>query len=629
MRVWAFVAFAAISITVSGAAQAPAPPAQGPPPQGPRQGGPGPGAFGAPPLPPGQAAYDRDCASCHSEADSGAPTRNALRAMTPEAILNALVNGKMQRQGSTMSEADRRAVSEFLAGRALGSTVASATSSKCKASPAMSDPARGASWNGWGNGTSNARYARNGGLTAADLPKLKLKWAFGYANVNAARAQPAYAGGRLFAASENAEVHALDPRTGCTHWTFVANGGVRTALSIGPYKTGGRSGNAVYFGDMKANVYAVDANTGQQIWIRKVDAHPSAAITGAPTVHNGRVYVPVQGLSEEGQGGRGGYQCCTFRGSVSALDANTGAVVWKTYTIDEPKPRDKNQAGVQMWGPAGGGIWAAPTVDPQRGFVYVATGNGYADPAQKTTDAVIALDMKTGAIKWVNQTTPNDNWTMGCRATNPDNPACPATLGPDHDFSASPSLVRAGGRDLLVLPQKSGVTYALDPDNEGKLVWQQRIGRGSGLGGQWGAAADEQNAYVGVSDLQTQTPGGLRALNLATGEIVWSMEPQTRLCNTAQPSCRAAQGGAVTVIPGAVLSGSLDGGMRAYSTKDGSILWLFDTNRSFDTVNGVMATGGGIEGPGAVVANGMLFFNAGYGGVLNRPGNVLLAFGMD
>ena len=300
MRVWAFVAFAAISITVSGAAQAPAPPAQGPPPQAPRQGGPGPGAFGAPPLPAGQVAYERDCASCHSDASSSAPTRNTLRSMTPEAILNALVNGKMQQQGSTMSDADRRAVSEFLAGRALGSTAASTASSKCKTSPAMSDPARGASWNGWGNGTSNARYARNGGLTAADLPKLKLKWAFGYANVNAARAQPAYAGGRLFAASENAEVHALDPRTGCTHWTFVANGGIRTALSIGPYKNAGRSGNAVYFGDMKANVYAVDANTGQQIWVRKVDAHPSAAITGAPTVHNGRVYVPVQGLNEEG-----------------------------------------------------------------------------------------------------------------------------------------------------------------------------------------------------------------------------------------------------------------------------------------------------------------------------------------
>ena len=625
MRFWAFIAFAAIAISASGAAQ-------GPPPGGARQGGgpggPPPGAFGAPPAPPGQATYDRACASCHSEADTGAPTRNALRAMTPEAILNALVNGKMQQQGSALSDADRRAVSEFLAARPLGATPASTAASKCATSPAMTDPSRGASWNGWGNGSTNARYAKDGGVTAADLPRLKLKWAFGYANINAARAQPAYAGGRLFVASENAEVHALDPKTGCTHWTFVANGGIRSALMVGPYKTAGRSGFAVYFGDMKAYTYAVDANTGQQLWVRKVDNHPAASITGAVTVSAGRVYVPVQGLSEEGQGGRAGYQCCTFRGSVSALDASTGAVIWKTYTVEESKPRAKNKDGVQMYGPAGGGIWSAPTVDPQRGFVYVATGNGYAEPAQKTTDAVIALDMKSGAVKWVNQVTPNDLWTMGCRPENPDNPSCPATLGPDFDFSASPALTRFNGRDMLVVPQKSGMTFALDPDNEGKLLWQQRTGRGSGFGGQWGAAADDQNAYVGVGDLQSPTPGGLRALKLGTGEVAWSMEPPERLCTTSK-SCRAGQGGAVTVIPGAVLSGSLDGGMRAYSTKDGSILWTFDTNRPFDTVNGVMATGGGIEGPGAIVANGMVFFNSGYGGVLNRPGNVLLAFGID
>ena len=552
-----------------------------------------------------------------------------LRAMSPEAILNALTNGKMQVQGSSLTDAERRAVAEFLASRALGSEpVATATAAKCTSSPPMRDPAATPGWNGWGNGATSTRYAPNGGLTANDLPKLTLKWAFGYANVQAARAQPTLAGGRLFAASENSEVHALDPKTGCTYWTYKAAAGVRTALSVAPYKNGARSGYAVYFGDGRANVYAVDANTGEEIWVRKVDDHPAAAITGAPTVHANRVYVPVQGLNEEGTGGRGGYQCCTFRGSLSALDANTGAVIWKTYMVDEPKPRAKNKDGVQMWGPAGAGIWAAPTVDAKRNMVYVATGNTYADPPQKMANAVVALDINTGAVKWVNQTTPNDSWTMGCAPKNPDNPACPETLGPDYDFSASPALATVNGRDLLVLPQKSGIAFAMDPDDEGKIVWQTRIGQGSGLGGQWGAAVDEQNAYIGVSDLQTQNPGGMRALRLATGEIVWSKEPQPKLCGDAR-TCRAAQGGAVTVIPGAVLSGSLDGGMRAYSTQDGSIIWMFDTNRAFETVNGVKASGGGIEGPGAIVGDGMLFFNSGYGGILGRPGNVLLAFGLD
>ena len=165
-------------------------------------------------------------------------------------------------------------------------------------------PATGPSWNGWGNGVNNARYAKTGGLTAADLPRLKLKWAFGYAGVDSARAQPALAGGRLFVASENAEIHALDPKTGCTHWTVRARMGVRTALSVGPYRTPGASGYAVFFGDGRANVYALDANTGRELWVRKVDDHRFAAITGAPTYHNGRLYVGVQGLNEEGQGGR-------------------------------------------------------------------------------------------------------------------------------------------------------------------------------------------------------------------------------------------------------------------------------------------------------------------------------------
>ncbi len=592
---------------------------------------PAPAASQAPAAPggaAGAAVYDRACAGCHATSGSGAPTRDILRTLTPEAIHNALVNGKMQQQGSFLSDAERRAVAEFIAERPFGAAPAATTATRCTSSPPMSDPARGPSWNGWGNGITNTRYAKDGGLTAADLPKLTLKWAFGYANVQAARAQPAVAGGRLFAASENSEVHALDPRTGCTHWTYKAAAGVRTALTVAPYKTPGRSGYAVYFGDGRANVYAVDANTGEQIWMRKVDDHASAAITGAPIVHDGRVFVPVQGLNEEGQGGRGGYQCCTFRGSLSALDANTGAVLWKTYMVDEPKPRAQNKAGVQMWGPAGGGIWAAPTVDARRNMVYVATGNGYADPPQKMTNAVVALDINTGAVKWVNQTTPNDNWTMGCQAKNPDNPACPATLGPDYDFSASPALATLNGRDLLITPQKSGIAFAMDPDDEGKIVWQQRIGQGSGLGGQWGASADETQAYVGVSDLQSMAPGGMRALNLATGAMAWSVPPPPALCGTAR-GCRQAQGGATTTIPGAVLSGSLDGGLRAYSTTDGSIIWTFDTNRPFETVNGVTASGGGIEGPGPIVAGGMLFVNSGYGGILNRPGNVLLAFGID
>ena len=580
----------------------------------------------------GAAVFKQSCATCHRDGQTEAPTPAALRQMSPEVIFNSLTLGRMIVQAISLTEPEQRAVSVFLAGKPFAPPSPPVVVNRCTTSPPMGDPSSPGGWNGWGNGPSNTRFqsAASGKLTATDLPKLKLKWAFGYSIVTSARAQPSLAGGRLFVASENSEVHALDPKTGCTHWTFKAQYGVRTAVSAGPYKSAtGASGYAVYFADSRTNVYAVDANTGQQLWVRKVDQHRSASITGAPTVHGGRVYVPVQGLNEEGQGGNPKYECCTFRGSVSALDANTGQVLWKSYTIDEPKPRGKNKDGVQQWGPAGAGIWASPTVDAKRNMVYVATGNNYADPSQRTSDAVIAFDMNSGTVKWVTQATPNDNWTMGCRPENPDNPNCPVKMGPDYDFSASPSLATVNGRDLLVLPQKSGMAYALDPDTEGQKVWEYRIGQGSGLGGQWGGAVDGQNAYFGVSDLLSQNPGGIRAVNLATGQMVWSVAPQTRLCDTSRPTCRASQGAAVTAIPGAVLSGSLDGGLRAYSATDGTILWTFDTNRAFETVNGVKANGGGLEGPGPIVADGMLFVNSGYGGFVGNPGNVLLAFGIE
>jgi polyvinyl alcohol dehydrogenase (cytochrome) len=595
---------------------------------------PGPPPGFPPPPQGGVGVFQRVCAQCHASpaADSKAPNPAALAAFAPDAIVNALTNGSMRLQGETLTEAERVQVAEFLTGRTVGSPSA-ANAGQCASRPPMSTPNAGPAWNGWGAGIANARFqpAKQGGLTAADVPKLTLKWAFGFPGVLSARAQPAVTGGRLFAASETGTVYALDAKTGCTYWTFRAQAGVRSAPNVGPYKTAsGSTRYAVYFGDSRANAYAVDAETGQQIWVRKMDDHPGAVVTGAPTLYDGRLYVPVAGIGEEGQGSRPGYECCTFRGSISALDATTGAVVWKTYSIaEEPKPRGKTKDGVQTWGPAGGGIWAAPTIDPKRNAIYIATGNGYSDPPQRTTDAVIALDLKTGKTKWVNQVLPGDVWMMGCQPENPDNPKCPAKQGPDYDFSASPLLTKsARGRDLLVLPQKSGMAYALDPDKDGALVWQYRIGQGSGLGGQWGAASDGQQAYFGVSDFLTQNPGGMHAVNLDTGARAWYTPPPPKLCGTSQ-QCNAAQGAAVTVIPGVVLSSSADGGLRAYSTKDGSIVWQFDTNREFQTVNGVKAKGGTMDGPGPVVAGGMVYVNSGYGGFVGRAGNVLLAFGIE
>jgi polyvinyl alcohol dehydrogenase (cytochrome) len=583
--------------------------------------------------PDGAAVFEKACASCHAKPgpDSRAPTREVLRSVSPEAIVTALTVGNMFRQGSELTDAERLAVAGFLAGRPVGTAPPPSIVGRCNATPpSLQASALDAGWNGWGAGAANTRFqpAAKAGLTAANAPRLKLKWAFGFAGVNSARSQPAVLGGRLFVASDNGDVYALDAKRGCTYWTYHAQAGIRTAVSVGPYKSAGANGFAVYFSDGSATAYAVDTNTGKEIWRRKVDDHPYARATGSVTLYQNRLYVPIAGVGEEGQGGQPRYECCKFRGSVTALDASTGAVIWKSYTItEEPKPRGKNANGVQTWGPAGAGVWGAPTVDPARRSVYITTGNNYSGPVTNTSDAIIAMDIETGKIRWSFQPTTNDVWTGGCRPTNPADSNCPETLGPDHDFSISPLLTKGpNGRDVIIALQKSGMAYAVDPD-KGTLVWQYKTSEGSGMGGQWGIAADNTQVYFGVNGPRN-TPGGMRATTIDSGQEVWSKPAEAPLCAKAR-GCSAAQGAALTAIPGIVFSGSQDGGVRAYSSKDGSIVWTFDTNKDFETVNGVTANGGAIDGPGPVVADGMVYVTSGYVSLIGRPGNVLLAFGVD
>ena len=502
----------------------------------------------------------------------------------------------------------------------------------CTASPPFPTLAPGTNWNGWGPDTRNTRFQPDtGGLTAGEVPNLELKWAFGIPDVTQSRAQPAVIGGRVFMGSMTGAVYALDAATGCTYWTYQAQAGVRTAISVGPVA----SGYAIYFADAEARAYAVNAQTGEEIWSYKVDDHPAARSTGSPTLFDGRLYVVTSGVSEETAAAMPDYECYTFRGSLTSLDAETGEVVWKTYTVPEPQPRGKSTSGAQLWGPAGVALWSAPTVDPARGMIYAASGNAYADPAPGTSDAIIAFSIATGEIEWINQVIPGgDIWILGCDAQSTggdenagDNPNCPEEVGPDHDFAASPGLITlADGRDLLVVTQKSGVGYALDPDREGAVIWEYRWGAGSPVGGVWGSTTDGERAYFAVADQFTPAPGGLHAVDVATGEGIWQRPPEPPLC-AAGPGCGPAQSAALTSIPGVVFSGSADGGMRAYAAETGEIVWTFDTNREFDTVNGVAANGGSMDGPGPVVAGGMLFITSGNGGIVGTPGNVLLAFG--
>ena len=597
-------------------------------------------------APDGEALFAQHCMACHLSPapDPEIPGREHLEQLDPDVVVAALTDGAMRIQGMPLTPAERVAIAEAVTHKRVAAKVAASDAGQCSAAASSGSSPE---WSGWSPDVRNMRFQRDaGGLTAANVPNLKLKWAFGVPNVTQSRSQPAVVDGKLYLASASGMVYALDPKTGCTYWAYKAQSGVRTAISVGPVgPKNAPTGTAIYFADAEARAYAVDARSGKELWTRKVDDHPAARATGAPTLYDGRLYVVLSGVSEESAAAMPDYECCKFRGSLTALDATTGALLWKTYTVDEPKPRGVSTTGKMLWGPAGAPIWSAPTIDAKRGLIYAATGNAYADPAPRTSDAIVAFDLKTGKIRWINQILP-DVWILGCSAPPPgiaapgrpasggaaappaNNPNCPRDVGPDFDFSASPALVTlANGRDLLVVTQKSGVGFALNPDKRGKLVWEYRWGRGSPVGGVWGLSTDGERAYFGVADQLSPAPGGLHAVDLVTGKRAWYTPPAAPVCAKG-PGCSAAQSAAVTSIPGVVLSGSADGAVRAYDSNTGAIIWTYDTNRDFDSPNGVKAHGGSIDGPGPVVADGMVYVTAGNAGFVGTAGNVLLAFGL-
>ncbi|MDR1989345.1 MAG: PQQ-binding-like beta-propeller repeat protein [Acidobacteriaceae bacterium] len=593
-------------------------------------------AFASAQATSGIALFEQRCATCHNNRtpENRAPDRVALSQRTPEQILEALTTGVMVANAAGLTDAQKRILAEQLALRPLGASSAgavSAMSNRC-APASMRDSTEGPRWSGWGADSANTRFqsAQAAGLAATDVPKLKLKWAFGFPNSTSGFSQPAVVGGRLFVGSDNGFVYALDAKSGCAYWSYQAQAGVRTAVSVGPIAGNPSARTAIYFGDLKGNVYAVNADSGDLVWTKRADPHPLTRITGAPTLDAGVLYVPLSSL-EEAAGSTPTYECCTFRGGVVAYDASTGREIWRTYAIpDTPKRLKKNSVGTQLWGPAGAAIWSSPTVDVKRGLVYVATGNAYDDPAAEMSDALLALDLKTGTLRWSKQVMPRDTYVIGCSPNDKVRDNCPEETGPDFDFGNSPILrTLPNGKSILTLGQKSGVAWGLDPDREGAIVWQRRVGKGSALGGmEWGSAADERLAYFPVADAQfgPAEAGGLYALRLESGAEVWHWRP-TNDCAPGQRNCLQAMSAAISVIPGVVFGGAITGMFRAFSADDGRVLWEFNTARAFDTVNGVAAKGGSLNGPGPVIVDGMLYTNSGYAYLgTGIAGNVLLAF---
>ncbi len=596
--------------------------------------------------PDGQALYESHCAKCHGGKSTRAARLEILHRLPAKFILHSLELGKMKFQGVLRSNEERRAISEWVTGKKLKpeSATDETVAGFCVDAPGEFLVEDGApQWNGWGVDAVNSRFqpTEHAGVSADQVPKLKVKWVFGLP-MDYQTSQPTVVGGRVFVGTMKGRVYSIDAKTGCLYWSMKPKSGVRSTLVIGQLPGSNPPRYVVYFGDSEARMYALDAGTGKELWQTRIDDHPMARITGTPKLHGNRLYVPITAL-EEAAGADADYECCTFRGTLVAMNPINGKTVWKTYTIpDAPAPYRKNRIGTQLWGPSGASVWSSPTLDLERGRMYVTTGDNYSDPASLTSDAMMAFDLRTGKFLWSQQFTPNDAFNIGCETADDTN--CPEADGPDLDFGSSSILAKLpNGKRVLLAGQKSGVVHAVDPDRDGEILWQQRIGKGGLIGGiQWGPAADAKTLYVALSDigvethkdedlgwtttLNTSVGGGMFAFDIETGEQKWYTPPPD--CGDRK-ACSPAQSAAISVIPGVVFSGSVDGHLRAYSTSDGTVVWDYNADQEYESTNGVKTRGGSFDGPGPTIVDGMVYVNSGYGYWGGMPGNALMAFSVD
>jgi polyvinyl alcohol dehydrogenase (cytochrome) len=594
------------------------------------------------PVHPGKAVYDRACASCHDHPGvTRAPAFEALKGMRYGTIHYELTEGKMQAQAAALSVAERASLIDFLVGRSVTDD-RWVDKMMCPASRPPMNLNVAPTVAGFGFEMRNHRHLsrQQAGLATADFHNLELAWALAFPNASTMRAQAAIVGSMVFLpVSDYGQLYAIDISTAmpCFRWVYKNDIPLRTGAAYGVLPGSGRK--VLIFGDVAPLVHMIDATTGEEIWHQSVRLTSLSNGTGTPFLYRDRVYVPLS-ASEINFGADPNHECCKTHGAVFALDAATGRVIWAAHTMQDAKPVRDRGDGKMLWGPSGAPIWNSPSIDEKRGRLYVGTGEATSEPAEPTTDAILAIDLATGAVRWRFQATKDDIFLTGCMS-NRNGLNCPKYgVFLDADFGASTVLVsRPGGRDIVLAGQKSSTLFALDPDT-GRVIWSRNFGPGSIAGGiHWGLAYDDTRVFAPVSVLPGRDgkpgPGqiaALHAVNVDTGKVEWSFIAQPD-CSGDRPlrvkNCAGGIGlsGAATVVDGAVVVGSLDGFLRAFDARTGKLLFQYDTAHDFDTLNGVPGKGGAIDNASIVAANGYVFVNSGYGLMAGQtPGNVFLAF---
>jgi polyvinyl alcohol dehydrogenase (cytochrome) len=599
-------------------------------------------AYGAEPPHPGSALYATHCAACHDQpTDVRTPDTASLRLMSGPALRAALTQGVMQPQAASIPRQQLMLLIDYLAAKESDSGEWLA-GMLCAPGERAVRLDQSVALSTFGVDLQNSRHmtAPQAGLTSAGLADLELAWAIGFPDTTSLRSAPVIIGRTMFyTPTQTNRLLALDVDAPCVKWVYDAGTALRTSLSYGTAGSDGRP--ALIFADQLGRVHAVDPRDGMRIWMVEGRHTPAGTITGTPVPYGNRIIVPVS-ASGVGRAADPTYECCAEHGAVVALDAATGRQLWTYHTMEDAQYTGRtNRLGVRMRGPSGAPIWSTPSIDAERGVVYATTGQNTSLPATDTSDAVLAIDLETGELRWGFQALANDVWNMSCRIpwerSGPNCPSPEESVLKDFDFGAGAVIVpRANGRDILLAGQKSGDVWALDSDT-GRLLWNTRFGQGTPLGGiHWGLAIDGERVFAPINDPDFDAPDyraepGMNALRIDTGEVLWR-QPVEPDCSDARrarfPRCHERYGlsAAPLVVDASVIAGTLDGRLFVYDAATGAVAFQYDTLRDFDTVNGVPGKGGSIDAHSLFAGAGMVFVGSGYASFGQAPGNVLLAF---
>lgn len=561
-----------------------------------------------------EALYVERCADCHDHPRNNIPPRASLGYRSPEMIVHALSQGSMSAMAAGLDESEIGDLALLLTGREPSAV-------RGRAGPACEVPLERvrigeADWPVVGRDLRNTRFQPRPGFHAGQVGSLTLQWAWAYPG--SASGPPVVADGVIFLASGLGEVIALDLDTGCEYWRHATGRGVRT-VTVGTPP--GRDSAIVLFGNDRGEVSALEAASGERLWQQRVEEHVLGRITSPPVLAGARVVVPVSSI-EDPLTHNPEHPCCTARGAVAVLAADSGELLWKTPTIPLPLRELPPEDGTPRHGPAGGSVFTPVTVDEVRGRVYVATAESFNRDNPPGTYAVLALDLVSGARLWEQQFVP---------AAEERAEVCAALAETDcrnvFSMSTAPILFRdQAGSERLLVGQKWGWLYALDPQREGALVWRQRLGEGGDMGGiMYGGALSGSTVLMPVADVDAVQPGGLVALDAYDGRLQWQRPGTPRPCSWGEAGCSSANTAATSAIPGVVFAGGWDGYLVAHDQATGVPLWVFDTAGRFPAVNGGDARGGQVSGYPVVVADGRVLVTSGASSMA-RPGNALLVF---